>query len=356
MAHSFLDGIYQPFAIERGETQIQDVIDNYRELYNFEDIRSHSHTSGEPLFLDAWKAEFGITLEKTKEFIQDLEQKGLQQKMPIFELRRSVVTEMLASISNLSIETASLVLEEFIQIPRPEWRQAPPKFDDRDWQPWRFRRRLSMMRRPLLQLGGTGDPMIVIAPGLVSEAFIFTALSFFRGEISQRQTRSPEMKSWLGHANNVQRIKFNSEVALRMTKLGWKVLKEVKVSGLVGRKLERNYGDIDVLAWQPDVGRILAIECKDLQLASTLGEVAEQLADYRGDTKSDGKPDYLRRHLDRVDVLKSDPATIAKRLHVRAPTVEGHLVFKNAVPMKYAWDHMANRVRLNLVDELDSIY
>jgi len=164
------------------------------------------------------------------------------------------------------------------------------------------------------------------------------------------------MCKWIGHANNVQRVEFNSIVADRMRELGWQVNHEVKLTKILGRALDRDYGDIDVLAWCPDSGRVLAIECKDLQFHKSIGEVAEQLADFRGEMRSDGKPDHLKRHLDRVELLAAHRTTVSRALRIASDVqVEGHLVFKNPVPMRFAWDHMASRIRLSFYDELGQL-
>jgi hypothetical protein len=139
-----------------------------------------------------------------------------------------------------------------------------------------------------------------------------------------------------------------------MEELGWRTRKEVTLTSLLGRPLDRNYGDIDVLAWRPDLGRVRAIECKDLQFNKTLGEVSGQLADFRGEIRPDGKPDRLKRHLERLDVLNAHAAEIAKELKLSSPMkLEGHLVFRNPVPMKFAWDRMADKIHLSLFSELD---
>ena len=154
-------------------------------------------------------------------------------------------------------------------------------------------------------------------------------------------------------ANNVQRTKFNSIVASKMRDLGWDVQQEIRLTKLIGRALDRDYGDVDVLAWRPDSSRVMAMECKDLHYHKTIGEVAEQLSDLRGQIRNDGKPDHLKRHLDRVDILNRHKPELARSLGLSSDIqVEGHLVFKNFVPMKFAWDHMKNVIRLSLFDEL----
>jgi hypothetical protein len=155
---------------------------------------------------------------------------------------------------------------------------------------------------------------------------------------------------------SLQRTEFNVKVALRMRELGWQAKHEVRVTELLGRSLDRNYGDIDVLAWHPHSGRVLVMECKDLQLNRTLGEVAEQLADFRGVTRPDGKRDPLKKHLDRLDVLTEHKLAISRSLKLTTDIqIEGHLVFKNPVPMRFAWERMASRIRLSLFAELDKL-
>lgn len=98
------------------------------------------------------------------------------------------------------------------------------------------------------------------------------------------------------------------------------------------------------------------MECKDVQFLKTLGEVAEQLADFRGEVRSDGKPDHLKRHLDRLEVLRANRDSVSKFLKLSPPIeVEGHLVFRNPVPMQFAWDKKARGVQLSLFSDLDRL-
>jgi hypothetical protein len=139
-----------------------------------------------------------------------------------------------------------------------------------------------------------------------------------------------------------------------LQQLGWQTETEVKLTKILGRRLNRDYGDVDVLAWRPNEGRILVIECKDVQFKKTFGEICEQLADFRGELRPNGKPDYLRRHLDRMDVLNEFSNEVAAYLNLVGdnPLLESHLVFKNPVPMKYALSKLSERVSVSLFDEI----
>jgi hypothetical protein len=69
--------------------------------------------------------------------------------------------------------------------------------------------------------------------------------------------------------------------------------------------------------------------------------------------RRDGKRDDLRKHLDRAAILQANSDHVAKHLKLTCrPGLEAHLVFKNPVPMSFAWEHMAGKVRLSLFQDL----
>lgn len=160
------------------------------------------------------------------------------------------------------------------------------------------------------------------------------------------------MRKYAGHASLRDGHAFNAIACAKMKALGWKTHLEVTLSRILARKLKK-YGDVDVLAWDPDSGRVLIMECKDLQFLKTYGEIAEQLMDFAGGTNRDGKRDDLRKHLDRVELLKSHAAVVARFLGLKGDCqIENHLVFRNPVPMQFADGLLAQCVR-HTFDELD---
>jgi hypothetical protein len=354
--NDFMDTIYQPFGRVVGEEEVRYAADSYANLYTPVNVVPSVTGILEDKFLDAWEAEYGSSLDCIRAFLEKLEDAGRHPLNVSLSLPRSALIGMLSTAGSISSEDASATLNMLTLVPRPTWRTVSGEFKDKDWFPWRFRRRLSVLRRPFIQIDTEDDPTILFAPGLVREALFVVAGLFHSGGISSSQAKSPQMCKWIGHANNTQRTEFNSTVALRMRELGWQVERGIKLTKLLGRSLDRDYGDIDVLAWRPDSGKVLVMECKDLQFHKTLGEIAEQLADFRGEVGTDGKPDHLRRHLNRLEVLTADQALVSKALKLASPIeMRGHLVFKNPVPMRFAWEKMASRIHLSLFAELDKL-
>jgi hypothetical protein len=362
MKRLFEQDIYGPFVRAGGAVQVEHAAERYTKLYDpLPSPQPALSVLGSP-FLRAWESESGCSVDGMRAFIEELGRIGLERNEPILCMKKSALVDLLAQAAGISVDQASESLARWTLQTRPKWVIKPDGFKNRDWQPWRFRRRLSVLRRPFLEIEAGGDPEIVFSPGVVSDAFMATMMWFHEGDIHQAETRSADMESWIGHVNNENGNKFTREVEAKLSGLGWKTEREIHLTKLLARGSDerfgdlKRYGDIDVLAWRPDPPRVLAVECKDLQFRKTPGEVAEQLADFRGELKANGKPDLLRRHLDRIEVLNGNPDDVAKALNLSLPVaIEGHLVFSNPVPMQYAWEHMAARVRLSIFKDLDRI-
>jgi hypothetical protein len=179
--------------------------------------------------------------------------------------------------------------------------------------------------------------------------------NFHRGDYPLWQLK-PKMKRWAGTSRERIGKEFMAEVAKRLSELGWNTETEVKITKLLRKGFPRNYGDVDVLAWNLVTNRVLVVECKDVQHRKTDGEIAEQLTDFRGEFGPDGKPDLLRRHLDRIEVISQHVPELMRYIGFdRGPRIESHLVFKNPVPMQFAWERMAKRVSLHTFAGLNKI-
>jgi hypothetical protein len=300
-------------------------------------------------FADAWQREFGFSIDDVRRFLDIIEDRALGQQQFIMAMRRSECVRLVAEG-----HPTERIVDLFVLASRPSWREVPEGFRPMDRQPWRFRRRLSVLRRPMLQVDDDPDPTLVMAPGLLREAFGYTLQNYYRGDYPDWQL-GPAMLAWFGRSRHKRGMEFNAEVAVALRALGWQVEPEIKLTKVLRRALDRDYGDIDVLAWDPARNRILVIECKDVQYRKTPGEVAEQLSDFRGEMLPNGKPDLLRKHLDRVAVLKQHgPAACAYLQMPPNARIESHLVFKNPVPMQFVASR-EGQVKISLLDDLMNI-
>jgi hypothetical protein len=235
---------------------------------------------------------------------------------------------------------------------RQTWFDVPDGFANRDRESWRFRRLLSVLRRPILV---AGNETLVVAPGMIREALEYLLRNFRDGAFDRAFAGSAAMRSWIGEANNRRGHAFNAEVATALESLGWRTERDLRVTALLRKGFHRDYGDIDVLAWHPAQRRVLLVECKDLHFRKTMGDIAEHLADFRGGTDEKGRPDRLRRHLDRHAVVMKHREAVMRFTELPEPVrIECHVVFRDPVPVAVR-KGLVPEVRMTLLADLATI-
>lgn len=352
----WVEEVVAPFAREATDDRVTASARDYSKNLEGYAINLTVADAFDPDFLAAWQEQFGATLDETRTFVDFVEDLGIKAGKAVIEMPLSVFCNIEVAGQRLDEPAASRLIGELTLQPRIHWRITPPGFEDRDRFPWRFRRRLSILRRPLIQLDENDDPAILVAPGILREAFRYSLSNLFRGDFPDSQL-VPRMQAWRARTVGNRGTLLACEVEGKLNALGWSTRVEIKVTELLGRSFERDYGDVDVLAWRQDKGsRVLVIECKDVQYRKTEGEIAEQLADFRGEVRADGRRDDLRKHLDRMDILHAHLPAIARFTGISdLQDLESHLLFRHPVPMKYALARMSEKVQVCHLDEIEIV-
>jgi len=247
-----------------------------------------------------------------------------------------------------------MFLDRFSLWPREAWDKAPKGFTSKDWYPWVFGRALSLVARPVIQLENSDNPRYIISPGLISDGTTHTLSQYYEAEIATSKCKSVEMKRWVDDEKARQSHSFVTKVADVMKAVGYEIRIEIPVTELINEKTaEKNYGDVDVLAWKPGKDEILAIECKDLKLAKTPNEIAEQLNHFNGQILPNGKRDELKKHLDRCEFLNEKVQRVAKVLGISDLNIriQNIVCFSNPNPTQYMASQFSE-VRFLTVEEL----
>lgn len=148
------------------------------------------------------------------------------------------------------------------------------------------------------------------------------------GLLPQEFFISQEMKRYIGMVNSERGHAFARTVADQLRQGGWEARNEVQMTELGGTA---EYGDIDVLAWK-HIGEIQLIECKRLQLARTVAEIAEICRRFRGEAKDD-----LDKHVRRIKWIKTNPTSLQRIVgFVPEPdNIDYRLITNTHVPMMY---------------------
>ncbi len=351
---SFASKIVEPWGRRNADVRFEDAADSYADNVTTPQPLGDNSAAWEPEFLAALEETLGAPYADFRLMLDFMEDIAIRERRATIILPRSALLAVKTDGGTLSPEAAERVVEALTLRDRLGWRSVPDGFLPADRQPWRFRRRLSVLRRPILKLTDDPDPLMAVAPGLAREGWVHLIFNLHNGGLPDAHL-SRRMLAWKARTGGERGKVFEEAVAARLRDHGWQTAVGIEMTHLLDKGLERDYGDLDVVAWRSD-GRVLLIECKDVQYRKTYGEIAEQLADFRGLIKPNGKPDLLRKHLDRVTLARTDLVGVAR--FIKRPAVddvESVLVFRNPVPMQYALAKMSEQVAVRTFSELDQL-
>jgi hypothetical protein len=277
-------------------------------------------------FVAAFSEEYGISPARLAEIGVLLAQDATEQRRTVIHRTSDSLRALLAK-EGISDEEITGFWGNFVLKPRERWDKAQKPYRERDWYPWRLRRHLSLMARPVVDLG---NGMVVYAPGFCEDSFRHNVMEAFQGAFDTGYFSTDQMKRYCGSVNDKRGADFNAAACGLFTNQGWSARPEIEMTAL-GAAAERGMGDVDVFAWNGDV--ICICECKELLFARTVGEVVSQLIRFRGQEGDD-----LDKHLQRVKFLRENHQGLCRITGIDSPRVVSILITSKTVPMQFGPD------------------
>lgn len=236
----------------------------------------------------AFEAEFGYSMTQLREVLDELlDLAGGSADSVACWPREALITE-LANRTHRPAEALDRVLSSLTLSPRANF-ELPEGFGKEEVYPWRFNRRLSLLRRPMT---ARGHELLWGRRGIViSVRHLLMSI-----ETGRLAAHSPKMLALLSEISTRQGDEFENEIAGQVMGLGLEVRQRVKKLGK-RRLIEdgRDLGDIDVLAIDVEAKRLWVIECKSLSFARTPWELASEVDDFAD--PGDGIPARHRRRM-----------------------------------------------------------
>jgi hypothetical protein len=328
----FYDDLIKPFLRNYQKEEYEDAAESYSELYRRElnTKRTLASEIYSTTFNAAFKCEFGLTPDEAIDGFAELMDIAVEQQSIIVQTTRITLIEKLTQKRGLSNKASEAFLKMVGLHHRPTWITPPDGYGNKDLEPWRYRRRLSVTVKPVLIFGENDFDVVIYGAGIVQQGFSYLLRRSERGHLPDKFFMTQEMKQYIGSVSNERGHAFARRVADKLSELGWQVRNEVNMSELGAPKKEAD-GDIDVLAWKPD-GEVLLIECKRLQLARTVAEIAEICRRFKGNAK-----DELDKHVRRVNWVINNPASLNKIVGFlpSQKVIDSRLVTNTHVPMMY---------------------
>ncbi|MDY6857356.1 MAG: hypothetical protein SWO11_22160 [Thermodesulfobacteriota bacterium] len=223
-------------------------------------------------YLFPWEKEYHVSANIMRKIIDSIEDLGITDREAVYTIRKSDLTRHLRNtIKGVADQNIFLFLSKISLPARSIWDQdknsLPNDMHLQDWYPWNFRRRLSLVSKPIVQLDRSEDPLLVISPGCIRKCVWYLLSNSLDAKLDERHFYSNEMKKWIGERRNQLGIDFNRTVAQKIIDLGWEAENDILVTRLLNCKTKVNYRDIDVLAWSKKLRVVVAADCIDLYFA-----------------------------------------------------------------------------------------
>jgi hypothetical protein len=298
-------------------------------------------------FAEASTAEFGATLAEFFDVMIAAVDIPRLSRHSVGLLTRAELMDQVATTLSWSTDKVARIIDQITMVPRRDFLVPGAPFKARDVYPWKFGRALSYLRRPLLQISQDGHERLMWGFRHLFHAAGYLGMICVQGRLV---ASSPEMRTAISEMNGVRGDQFTDEVAKLIERPGRIV--RVRISDFGDVRMPSERGDIDVLAVDQATKTLTAIECKDLALARTPQELANQLEGLmRGADNSEGRT--VTRHGKRLIWIRQNLPAVLRHFNEEDPDawmVKG--IFVVDEPLFVA--HLRN-VGLDVVS-LESLY
>ena len=236
---------------------------------------------------------------------------------------------------NLNSNKIELCIKHFSLEPRPSYLKAPNGFRNTEVFPWVYNREFSYIRRFILSYDTeSGIRRYVLGPRSAMSSLRQLSTLLSDGRL---QDNTKKLKALRSRFNDVKGTAFNEDVRNLLKKTStlivWNWEVTIAVDGNL--KAEKNYGDIDVLAYDSDKKILFSIECKKTEKARNVREMKTELDKYFGKPEIN-KKGYIEKHVERHQWLMKNKAVVAAFINEKSDFIIASIILTSEViPLSY---------------------
>ena len=218
--------------------------------------------------------EFGLSITDILTFLRTIGDLSEEAGIGVSRMPLGTVLERACALLLWQPDKAKRALDQLLSRPREDYLRPPAPYATHETYPWRFNRKLSYIRRPLLLRIRDGIDELVWGP---RNAFV-TAKYLMRLCLDGRlNPNSKPMRQVMGKIAGRQGEDFNDAVADLVEKKDGLIVRR-RVKKVKGLTIPQGMsGDFDVLVADPAQRRLIVLECKALAHARTPYEMATEI-------------------------------------------------------------------------------
>ena len=273
------------------------IISSDSSLNRFSPYNSYSHML--PEIDEAYIQECQYSFTDYNNVIMAMIDLGEDIRQEIKQLDYDDLILRIENNTKLKKETIIKIINDSTIMRRDDFMKVPSPFKTSDVYPWRHNRRLSFVRRPLIEYNHN----IIWGNRQLYHSLRYTFDLITNGRF---EAHTLKMKQLISKIANSIGDNFNYCVYERIKSAGFNII-DVKVKKINKLKIEddnkNTLGDIDVLLINISKKKIVVMEVKDFAFSRTPYEINREYMSIFCD--SDGKLCYISKHKRRVEWVKS---------------------------------------------------
>ena len=288
----------------------------------------------------AFLSDWGVTFSNLLKVLYACYILAMKKRASVIDIEENdLVMNLCEIITEMTQETALRCLQRLSLDKRGDYLTPPEGFDVKDIFPWCYNREVSFLRRPFVRYQMT-DGTIHCLFGFRSclQAGVKLADLLYSGRLKYGGSKIEKM---LGYFEDEKGKEFNEAVRTYLNTLpGLKVWTfDVTIKPKGNLVAERDYGDIDVMAYDTTTNILYSIECKNTNTAKNIREMKNEMDEYLGrgeNPETDRKRALVLKHLRRHKWLVEHTSQLKTFVGInQAPIVKSMMLTSEVIPTSY---------------------
>ena len=335
MSHNFYDTILKNYR----DAITNDEIVSYSESFasNFQERKSRRE--GEKIPLDpyydkvdeAFLNDIGISLPTIMGTIITISNYTLRQESSYGDLPEQDFLDLLKNEVKLTQQEINSFLDFMVLETRGKIDMPPEKYEHHEIFPWRYNRKLSYVRRPVLKITQKNNIHNYLWSIRHLKISLDNLLAIFHNGTLKVEKKNFRIQSLLAERNKIKGDEFRKSVYEWLySNTSLKLIPhEVKIKEKGFFKADKDYGDVDIFAMDLQERKIYSIECKNTKQAKIMYDFQNSIRNYIDK--------QLPKHLNRGAWIENnlDKISGAIKVNLNSYKVESLVITSNQVPVKF---------------------
>lgn len=284
----------------------------------------------------AFKADWGVTYQEIIVVSTCMSQMCVNRDEPVLQMSEGEVIEEVCRLSGFPNETIAQVIERLSLGPRERYLQAPEGYTKQDVNPWDYNRELSFMRRFIVR-ETDNNGAVYLTFGLRNAIASYHQLNYLLFQAQLKCEEGSKLGDLKGKFSEVKGKIYNDHVRDYLTEHTDYVIKcDVQIKNDYPFYTDKDYGDVDVLAFDKRTKIAYGIECKDTIMAKNIRQMKMEIDKFFGREEKDKKRAWVVKHLGRHVWLNNHKEELAKYLNVdEVKDVKSMMLTSSVLPVSF---------------------